>query len=76
MPSAGKAEVTVAQVLTHTSRLADEGMADSMFDPGLVGTENLVLHRRLLGLAHQATCARAAALLEEFGLADAASQAD
>jgi len=43
-------------------------------DPSLTGTENLVLQARLLGLARQAARARAAELLDAFGLADAAGR--
>jgi ABC-2 type transport system ATP-binding protein len=43
-------------------------------DPGLTGTENLVLQARLLGLARRAARARAAELLDAFGLADAAGR--
>jgi ABC-2 type transport system ATP-binding protein len=41
-------------------------------DPSLTGTENLVLQARLLGLARRTARSRAAELLDEFGLADAA----
>jgi ABC-2 type transport system ATP-binding protein len=43
-------------------------------DPSLSGTENLVLQARLLGLARRAARARAAELLDAFGLADAAGR--
>jgi ABC-2 type transport system ATP-binding protein len=43
-------------------------------DPSLTGTENLVLQARLLGLGRRAARARAAQLLDEFGLADAAGR--
>jgi ABC-2 type transport system ATP-binding protein len=43
-------------------------------DPSLTGTENLVLQARLLGLARRAARARAAELLDAFGLADAAGR--
>ena len=43
-------------------------------DPSLTGTENLVLQARLLGLARQAARARAAELLDAFGLAEAAGR--
>ena len=44
-------------------------------DPSLTGTENLVLQGRLLGLTRRAARARAAELLDTFGLADAAGRA-
>jgi ABC-2 type transport system ATP-binding protein len=43
-------------------------------DPSFTGTENLVLQARLLGLPRQAARARAAELLDAFGLADAAGR--
>ena len=43
-------------------------------DPSLTGTENLVLQARLLGLARRAARARAAELLDAFGLAEAAGR--
>ncbi len=43
-------------------------------DPSLTGTENLVLHARLLGLGRRAARSRAAELLDAFGLADAAGR--
>ena len=43
-------------------------------DPSLTGTENLVLQGRLLGLTRRAAGARAAELLDAFGLADAAGR--
>ena len=43
-------------------------------DPSLSGTENLVLQGRLLGLARRTARARAAELLDSFGLADAAGR--
>ncbi|MDL5158586.1 ATP-binding cassette domain-containing protein [Actinomycetospora termitidis] len=43
-------------------------------DETLTGTENLVLVGRLLGLARRAARARAAELLAEFGLVDAATR--
>jgi len=43
-------------------------------DENLSATENLVLFSRLLGLTHTAAKAKAAELLEEFGLTDAAKR--
>jgi ABC-2 type transport system ATP-binding protein len=43
-------------------------------DPSLTGTENLVLQGRLLGLTRRAARARAAELLDAFGLPDAAGR--
>jgi len=43
-------------------------------DPSLTGTENLVLQARLLGLARRAARARAAELLDSFGLTDTAGR--
>ena len=43
-------------------------------DPSLTGTENLVLQGRLLGLTRRAAKARAAELLDTFGLPDAAGR--
>jgi ABC-2 type transport system ATP-binding protein len=43
-------------------------------DPSLTGTENLVLHARLLGLGRRAARSRAAELLEAFGLTEAAGR--
>jgi oleandomycin transport system ATP-binding protein len=44
-------------------------------DEALTGVENLVLIARLLGLSRAAARARAAALLEQFGLSDAGGRA-
>jgi ABC-2 type transport system ATP-binding protein len=43
-------------------------------DPGLTGVENLVLQARLLGLTRRSARARAAELLDSFGLTDAAGR--
>ena len=43
-------------------------------DPSLTGTESLMLQGRLLGLPRRAARARAAELLDAFGLADAAGR--
>jgi ABC-2 type transport system ATP-binding protein len=43
-------------------------------DPSLAGTENLLLQGRLLGLTRRAARARAAELLDAFGLPDAAGR--
>jgi ABC-type multidrug transport system ATPase subunit len=76
-PDAGKAWVLGHDVTTapHAVRtgICLTGQFASV-DPGLTGTENLVLHARLLGLARRTARARAVELLDVFGLADAAGR--
>ena len=78
-PDAGKA---VAGRLRHDVTTAPHAVRSGIcltgqfasVDPGLSGTENLVLHARLLGLARRTARARAVELLDVFGLADAAGR--
>ena len=58
----------VRQVIALTGQYA-------AVDETLTGTENLVLVARLLGQSRSAARARAAELMEDFGLADAAGRA-
>jgi len=76
-PSAG-----IARVLGHDVTTAPHAVRSGIcltgqfatVDPSLTGTENLVLHARLLGLDRRAARSRAAELLDAFGLADAAGR--
>ena len=76
-PDGGSARVFGKDVLTEAdavrSRVSLTGQYASV-DEDLTGTENLVLLARLLGHNRQAARARAAQLLEAFGLTDAADR--
>ena len=76
-PDAGMARVLGHDVTTAPHAVRSGICLTGQFasvDPCLTGTENLVLHARLLGLARRAARARAAELLDAFGLADAAGR--
>ena len=76
-PDAGKALVLGHDVTTAPHAVRSGICLTGQFasvDPGLTGTENLVLHARLLGLARRTARARAVELLDVFGLADAAGR--
>ncbi len=76
-PDAGKARVLGHDVTTAPHAVRSGICLTGQFatvDPSLTGTENLVLHARLLGLSRRAARARAAELLDAFGLADAAGR--
>ena len=76
-PDAGTVRVLGHDVTTapHAvrSRICLTGQFASV-DPSLTGTENLVLHARLLGIGRRTARSRAAELLDAFGLADAAGR--
>jgi ABC-2 type transport system ATP-binding protein len=74
-PDAGRASVLGHDVTTAPHAVRSGICLTGQFasvDPGLTGSENLVLHARLLGLPRATARARAAELLDVFGLADAA----
>jgi oleandomycin transport system ATP-binding protein len=77
-PDAGRATVAgydvVAQAHQVRQLIALTGQYAAV-DESLTGTENLVLIGRLLGLSRAGSRRRAATLLEEFALADAAGRA-
>jgi ABC-2 type transport system ATP-binding protein len=76
-PDAGKAWVLGHDVTTAPHAVRSGICLTGQFasvDPGLTGTENLVLHARLLGLARRTARTRAVELLDVFGLADAAGR--
>ncbi|SEK65934.1 ATP-binding cassette domain-containing protein [Nonomuraea pusilla] len=76
-PDAGRASVAGIDVLRHPSRVRRAiGLTGqyASVDEDLTGTENLVLIGRLLDLRVREAKARAARLLEEFGLAGAAGR--
>ncbi len=77
-PDAGEARVFGRDVRAdpHAVR-ASIGLTGQFatIDASLTGLENLLLQGRLLGLGRRAARARAAALLEDFGLAGAAGRA-
>ena len=72
----------MARVLGHDVTTAPHAVRSGIcltgqfatIDPSLTGTENLVLQARLLGLTRRAARARAAELLDAFGLAEAAGR--
>jgi ABC-2 type transport system ATP-binding protein len=72
----------IARVLGHDVTTAPHAVRSGIcltgqfatVDPSLTGTENLVLHARLLGLDRRTARSRAAELLDAFGLADAAGR--
>jgi ABC-2 type transport system ATP-binding protein len=73
-PDAGRARVLGHDVTTAPHAVRSGICLTGQFasvDPGLTGSENLVLHARLLGLPRRAARARAVELLDSFGLADA-----
>ncbi|WP_052914413.1 ATP-binding cassette domain-containing protein [Protofrankia coriariae] len=76
-PDAGRAEVAGADVLTRPDevrrRIGFTGQ-NAAVDALLTGRENLVLVGTLLHLGRSAARARATALLEEFGLTEAADR--
>jgi daunorubicin/doxorubicin transport system ATP-binding protein len=76
-PDAGSARVfghdVVAEADAVRGRISLTGQFSSV-DPDLTGIENLVLLARLLGLRGRHARARAEALLDEFGLGEAAGR--
>ncbi|NGN65653.1 ATP-binding cassette domain-containing protein [Streptomyces sp. A7024] len=76
-PDGGEAHVFGRDVVREAdkvrSRVSLTGQYASV-DEDLTGTENLILLGRLLGHRHQAAAARAAQLLEAFGLTEAAGK--
>ena len=73
-PDAGNASVLGHDVTTAPHAVRSGICLTGQFasvDPGLTGSENLVLHARLLGLPRATARARAVELLDVFGLADA-----
>jgi ABC-2 type transport system ATP-binding protein len=78
-----KPDAGTATVLGHDVSAAPHAVRSGIcltgqfatIDPGLTGTENLVLQARLQGLTRRAARARAAELLAAFGLTDAAGRA-
>jgi ABC-2 type transport system ATP-binding protein len=76
-PDAGSATVLGHDILSESnevrSRVSLTGQLASV-DEDLTGRENLILLGRLLGLKRPAAKARAAELLDAFGLADAAGR--
>jgi len=76
-PDAGTARIAGVDVARNPEqvkrRISLTGQSAAV-DDALTGTENLVMLGRLSGLARRAARARAAELLERFGLADAATR--
>jgi ABC-2 type transport system ATP-binding protein len=76
-PDAGTARILGHDIVTEAEAVRRAvsltGQLASV-DEDLTGRENLVLLGRLLGLKHSAAKARAAELLEAFGVADAAGR--
>ncbi len=73
-PDAGRAEVLGHDVTTAPHAVRSGICLTGQFasvDSSLTGSENLVLHARLLGLARRTARARAVELLDAFGLAEA-----
>jgi ABC-2 type transport system ATP-binding protein len=76
-PDAGTVRVAGVDVLRDPAALRERiGLAGqhAAVDDGLTGTENLVLVGRLHGLRRGAARERAAALLDQFGLAEVAGR--
>jgi ABC-2 type transport system ATP-binding protein len=76
-PDAGTVRVLGHDVRTAPHAVRSQICLTGQFatvDPSLTGTENLVLHARLLGLGRRVARSRAAELVAAFGLADAAGR--
>lgn len=76
-PDAGSARVMGRDVVEHARAVREMVSLTGQYasvDEDLTGYENLVLFARLLGLGWRAARARAAELLDAFGLAEAASR--
>ncbi|UFU04049.1 ATP-binding cassette domain-containing protein [Ruania suaedae] len=76
-PDAGQAQVLGHDVFTEGATIREKIALTGQFaslDEDLTGIENLVLLGRLLGFSSRAARTRGTALLEAFGLADAAGR--
>ena len=76
-PTSGEAEVFGMSVVTHAAairRRIGATMQEAALDPGMTGREHLALAAGLWGMSRRDARSQAGALLERFGLTEAANR--